>query len=302
MKKRLGIDLGGTKIEVAVFDESFTPLWLQRVSTPASYRAMLSCLQQQIGEACTQTRLAADHPVGMGIPGSPNPTSGNIRNANTLVLNGKNLAGDLQEISGHPVRLANDANCFALSEAMDGAAQDASSMFGVILGTGCGGGLVIGGKLWSGASGIGGEWGHNSLPWPADHELPGIDCWCGQTGCIETWLSGPGMLAHYQSRGGTAISVEEISRRAQEGAKTEIRALQTYSNRLARSLAALINIVDVEMVVLGGGLSHLPNMAKQTQDQIHRWIFSDAPTVKIVRNQHGDSSGIRGAARLWDQT
>jgi len=295
----LGIDLGGTKIETAVFDQHMHKIGSQRVPTPQGYARVLEEICQQIDHAITTYNLPSQQPVGIGIPGSPNPSSGLIRNANSTCLNGKNLAKDLQNKSSHPIRLANDANCFALAEARDGAGQDANSVFGVILGTGCGGGLVFNQTLWHGASTNAGEWGHNSLPWPTKDETLGPLCWCGQHGCIETWLSGPGMLQRYQDQGGTAQSVEQLAARASKNAAPEVQAIQLYANRLARALASVINLIDVQNVVLGGGLSNLPGLADKTQTRIGRWLFTDQPQVRIVRNKLGDSSGVRGAALLW---
>ncbi|PHR56778.1 MAG: hypothetical protein COA47_12565 [Robiginitomaculum sp.] len=298
----VGIDLGGTKIETAGFDAEspeLTNIWRNRVATPDNYQSTLEVLSQQITAACTHCALPDDHPIGVGCPGCPNPKTGLIRNANSTWLNGQNLAQDLKIKTGHPVRLQNDANCFIRSEARDGAAKGFGSAFGVIIGTGCGGGVWLGTNLWPGASGIAGEWGHNSLPWPGPNETPGPSCWCGQQNCLESWLSGPGMLRHYQQEGGPAHSVEELARRALAGDQLEQSTLDQYANRLARGLAQMINLLDVEVIVLGGGLSNLPQIAERTERLIGQWVFSDASTVRIVQNHHGDSSGVRGAALLW---
>jgi len=294
---RIGIDLGGSKIEAALLSPDGNALFRRRTATPRDYRPTLEAVVSLVGEAVEEAGEACS--VGVGIPGTISPATGLVKNANSTWLNGRPLDRDLAEALGQPVRIANDANCFALSEAVDGAGAGAESVFGVILGTGVGGGLVIGGKLQIGANAIGGEWGHNPLPWPAPDELPGPACWCGQHGCIETFLSGPGLSRDHEARTGQALAVEALAGRAAAGDRDCEDSLVRYELRLARALAHLINIVDPEVVVLGGGMSNLGRLYDTVPAVWDRWIFSDRVDTRLVPPRHGDSSGVRGAAWLW---
>ena len=294
---RIGIDLGGTKTEIAAFDAAGTELLRQRAPTPVEdYAATLALIARLIHEA-VQT-LGATATVGIATPGALSPSTGLMRNSNSTCLNQQPLALDLQRTLGREVRLANDANCFALSEAVDGAAAGAASVFGVIIGTGVGGGIVIHGKVLDGPNAITGEWGHNPLPWAADDERPGAACYCGQHGCIETFLSGPGLARDYAGQSGAAISAEDVVARSSNDVGAE-QALARYEHRLARALASIINVLDPEVIVLGGGLSNIERLYKNIPALWGKWVFSDVVRTRLVRNRHGDSSGVRGAAWLW---
>ena len=275
---RIGIDLGGTKIEGIALDAVGHTLLRRRVATPrgdyAATVAAIATLAQSI-----EADLGACGTVGVGIPGSTSRPTGLIRNANSTWLNGRPLQHDLQAALGREVRLANDANCFALSEATDGAAAGARVVFGVILGTGVGAGIVIGGRVLDGASGIAGEWGHNPLPWPGDEDQPPRACWCGQRDCIEAWLCGPAL----ERDGGTADEA----------------ALARYEARLARALAGVINLLDPDVIVLGGGVSNLDRLYENVPRRWGAHVFSDYVATRLVKHAHGDSSGVRGAAWLW---
>jgi fructokinase len=286
---RIGIDLGGTKIEAVTMDPDGNIQSRQRIPTPPGYPDMVNAIVAIVREVSGGTAISPR--VGIGHPGSVNPDSGLIRGANSTWLNGQPLKADLESAFGGEIRLSNDANCFALSEAIDGAGAGASSVFGVILGTGVGGGLVIGGKLHAGAQGIGGEWGHNPLPWPLPEEYPGPACWCGKSGCIETWLSGPGIAADRYRRTGETLTPPEILTRPEE--------FDRYVSRLARALAHVVNIVDPEVIVLGGGVSNTPGLAEAVEVALPDHVFNDHVTTRVRRHAHGDSSGVRGAAWLW---
>ena len=294
-----GVDLGGTKISAVVMEASGRELARLRVATPRDdYAATLAAIADIVGRAEQEAGLgaeAANRPFGIGTPGSTIPASGLIQNANSLWLNGKPLHADLERITGRRVIMANDANCLALSESFDGAAAGEPIVFAVILGTGVGGGLVIGGKLLDGPLGISGEWGHNPLPWPQTGEWPGPKCWCGRHGCIEAWLSGPGLSADHERRTGTILTADEIARIDTPECAA---SMQRYRSRLARALASVINIIDPNIVVLGGGLSKIAGMAEDLPGLILGHVFSEAPSARIVRAAHGDDSGVRGAARL----
>ncbi|MBI2892643.1 MAG: ROK family protein [Deltaproteobacteria bacterium] len=292
---RIGVDLGGTKIEVIALGESDRVLEPPvRVPTPRDDYALTVRAIVGLVEAL-ESRLGASGTVGMGIPGAISRRSGLVKNANSVWLNGKPLDRDLEVALGRPVRIANDANCFALSEATDGAARGADVVFGVILGTGVGGGLVVRGREIEGASSIAGEWGHNPLPWPADEERPGPPCYCGKHGCIETFLSGPA-LARDHGGGKTAHEVAALASASDPAATA---ALDRYVDRLARALATVIDVVDPDVVVLGGGMSNVDALIREVPSRWGRWVFSDAVDTRLVRAEHGDSSGVRGAARLW---
>ncbi len=295
---RTGIDLGGTKIEIVMLGDGGQILFEKRIPTPApDYRATLEALRDLVEEADRAAGARAS--VGMGTPGSISPTTGLLRNSNSVWMNGKPLAKDVEAIMDRPVRLANDANCFALSEATDGAGQGAHSVFGVIIGTGCGGGVVIAGELVDGANGIGGEWGHNPLPWPDVTEVPGPKCWCGLRGCQETWLSGPGLARDHLAVSGQTLKAEEIVERAEAGDEASRATLQRHAGRLGRGLAAVCNLLDPEVIVLGGGLSNMPHLYNDLPRLMEPFIFSDHVTTKILPPVHGDASGVRGAAWLW---
>jgi fructokinase len=295
---RLGIDLGGTKIEGIVLAHDGTEVARRRVASPqGSYEATLAALADLIG--MLEREAGARPSVGIGMPGSLSPATGLVRNANSTWLNGRPLAADLEARLERPLRFANDANCFALSEAVDGAGAGAHSTFGVILGTGCGGGIVVGGALIEGARGIGGEWGHNPLPWAAADEHPGPLCWCGRHGCMEVWVSGPAISADHERCTGTRLSVEEIAARSEAGCAAASATLARHASRLARGLAHVINIVDPEVIVLGGGVSRLAHLYEQLPRLIEPHVFSDVSTVAVRPPRWGDASGVRGAAWLW---
>jgi fructokinase len=294
---RLGIDLGGTKIEIIALDASGRELLRRRVATPKDdYAATLDAIVALVCE--TERDLGARGAVGIGTPGAISPATGLLRNSNSTWLNGRPLLHDLMRRLDRDVRIENDANCFALSEATDGAGAGHRVVFGVILGTGVGGGIVADGKVLSGPNRIAGEWGHNPLPWPQENERPGPACYCGRGGCIETFLSGPGMQRDHGECTGTGLSTEQIVERAAAGDAACEAALVRYEERLARALAHLINILDPDAIVLGGGMSNIPRWYKTVPRLWGRWVFSDCVNTLLLRNVHGDSSGVRGAAWL----
>ena len=295
---KIGIDLGGSKTEIAAFDAAGVELLRRREPTPAGdYAATLELVATLVGDA--ERQLGATATVGIGTPGALSLATGLMRNSNSTCLNGRPLQKDLQRTLEREVRLANDANCFALSEARAGAATGARSVFGVILGTGVGGGIVIDGKLIEGPNAIAGEWGHNPLPWPEDTERPGAACYCGKRGCIETFLSGPGLARDYAQYGGARIFAEEIVSRSARGGLAK-HALERYEGRLARALASVINVLDPEVIVLGGGMSNVARLYENIPALWGKWVFSDTVRTRLLRNVHGDSSGVRGAAWLWE--
>ncbi len=303
---RLGIDLGGTKIEGIVLDARGRTLARRRVATPRDdYEAMVAAIAGLV--AALEQEAGARGSVGVGIPGAVSPKTGRIKNANSTWLIGTPFDRDLAAALGRPVRLANDANCFALSEAVDGAAAGAGVVFGVILGTGVGGGVVIDGKTLTGRNAIAGEWGHNPLPWPRDEERPGPACYCGKRGCIETFLSGPGLARDYAAGGdpqamppeSPVISPEEIETRAKAGEAAALAALDRYEDRLARGLAQVIDLLDPEVIVLGGGLSKLSRLYHSLPARLTAYVFSDRVDTELRPPRFGDSSGVRGAAWLW---
>jgi fructokinase len=295
---RIGIDLGGTKIAaIGIGDEGET-LVSRRVATPRSYAETLSALVALCGELEAEAGKSAAA-VGLGMPGSISPVTGLARNANSVWLNGQPFATDLAAALKRPVRVANDANCFALSEAVDGAGAGARCVFGVIIGTGCGGGLVVDGKIIEGASGVAGEWGHMPLPWPRAAEHPGPPCWCGRNGCMETWVSGAAFEAHYAAATGLKAKAADIAAQAAAGDAIAQAAVDDLADRLARGLAVIIGIVDPDVIVFGGGLSNVTAIYPAVSERLGRYVFSDFVAAKLVRNRHGDSSGVRGAAWLW---
>ena len=295
---RIGIDLGGTKIEAIALDAAGAVRLRQRVPTPAGdYAGILNSVAGLVAK--TERELGEQGTVGIATPGALSTRTGLIKNSNSTALNGKPLDRDLASRLGRPVRIENDANCFALSEAIDGAAADGHVVFGVILGTGVGGGVVVGKSLIGGRNRIAGEWGHNPLPWAGDDERHGAACYCGRSGCIETFLSGAGFVREYRGQGGGAATAEEIVAAAERGDEAALAALARYEDRLARSLAALVNILDPDAIVLGGGLSNIARLYERVPPLLARHAFSDAIDTPIRRARHGDSSGVRGAAWLW---
>ncbi|HYF41489.1 MAG TPA: ROK family protein [Ramlibacter sp.] len=296
---RIGIDLGGTKIEGIALDANGEVLFRSRIATPAGqYRPTLEAVAHLVAqlEAATGSRGAK---VGVGTPGAASQATGLMKNCNSTCLNGMPLLADLEALLGPRVRIANDANCFALSEASDGAAAGAHCVFGVILGTGVGAGIVIGGRILKGANGIAGEWGHNPLSAPTPDELPGPPCYCGRSGCVETWCSGPGFAADARRHGVPAADAAEVMARCRGGEPAAMAAFERYLDRLARSLASVVNVVDPDVVVLGGGLSNVGELYEQLPARLAPHVFSDTVATRIVPPRHGDASGVRGAAWLW---
>ena len=295
---RIGIDLGGTKIEAIALDENGRELWRRRVPTPAgNYTETLTTIRDLVLAA--ESQLTREGSVGIGTPGAISTSTGLIKNSNSVVLNGKPLDRDLAECLARPVRLENDANCFALSEAIDGAASASRVVFGVILGTGVGGGLVVDKTLVGGRNRIAGEWGHNPLPWHNADEWPGQECYCGKRGCVETFLSGAGLSDTFRDITGKTSDAANIAAAADASDRTALECLAIYQDRLARSLAVVIKMIDPDMIVLGGGLSNIEFLYRDLVSRIEKYAFSDRLDTKVVRNIHGDSSGVRGAAWLW---
>lgn len=297
---RMGIDLGGTKIEGVILDARGEIVVRERIMTPRTYDATLDALTNLATSLEAQVYGRAT--VGLGIPGTMVPETGRVKNANSTWLIGEPLPADLEQRLGRPVRVENDANCFALSEAVDGAGADGRVVFGVIIGTGVGGGVVIDRQCLVGRNRVAGEWGHNPLPWPSDDERDGPPCYCGQRGCIETWISGPGIAADHTRRTGQVRDTSDLMRAALQGdaAAAETRDLMVH--RAARSLATIVNVLDPDVIVLGGGVSNSERVAEDIQAQLSQWVFSDAVTTPVRRHVHGDSSGVRGAAWLWPPT
>jgi fructokinase len=295
---RIGVDLGGTKIEIIALDENGATVLRRRVPTPASdYSATVRAIAELVSSA--QSRIGVSHTVGIATPGSLSPQSGLLRNSNSVVLNGKPLNRDIADALGLPVRLGNDANCLAISEAVDGAGAGCRVVFGAILGTGVGGGSVIEKQVLTGLDHIGGEWGHNPLPWATERERPGYRCYCGKHGCIETFLSGAGLTREYFSLSQKEFPAEHVAAAEQAGEPYAVQSLATYKDRLARSLAAVVNILDPDVIVLGGGISNIDTLYDELPALIGRHAFSDGIRTRVVRPAHGDSSGVRGAAWLW---
>ncbi len=295
---RIGIDFGGTKIEAAALDDTGAFVARIREPNPGSYDAALALVAQLI--ARVEAEAGPARSVGLAIPGSPSPRTGLIRNANSTYLNDRRFGEDLALALGRPVRLANDANCLALSEALDGAGNGAASVFGVIVGTGCGGGLVVGGELVEGAHGVAAEIGHVSLPWPSVDEAPGPACWCGLRGCLETWVSGSGFQRDHEATTGRAWTAQAVVAAARDGDEGAATALDRYIDRLGRALAMVVNLVDPEVFVLGGGMSNVSELYDRLPDIVARHAFADHWDGRIVAARWGDSSGVRGAARLWN--
>lgn len=295
---RIGIDLGGTKIAAIALDGDGTTLASRRMATPkGDYSATIEAIADLIDSL--ERQVGRQGTIGVGIPGSLSPATGRVRNANSTWLNGHPFDRDLATHLERRIRMENDANCFALSESHDGAAAGAKSVFGVILGTGCGAGIVIDGKLLNGPLGVSGEWGHNPLPWSTDDEHPGPVCWCGKYGCMETWVSGPALTADHERRSGDRKSVQEIAADAARGEEAAQSSLEAHAGRLARGLAGVINLIDPEVIVLGGGLSSLEHLYETLPDLMTPYLFSDLTNATIRPPHFGDASGVRGAAWLW---
>ncbi len=292
---RIGIDLGGTKIEAVALASDGSVLWRERVPTPKSSADAIYDAITGLVTRCEAARHGTAT-VGIGTPGSLSPKTGLLRGSNTVMLNGQPVKQQLEARLQREVRMANDANCFALSEAIDGAGKGAGSVFGVILGTGVGGGIVINGQIVGGLHAIAGEWGHNPLPWPLADELPGTRCYCGKDGCIETWLSGPGIAANFANG---EVATVDIVTRAAAGDPVAEAYLQRVEDRLARALATVINVLDPEVIVLGGGVSNIARLYDNVPPLLPKYVFSEFVETKIARNVHGDSGGVRGAAWLW---
>jgi len=297
---RLGIDLGGTKTEIVALDARGAELLRRRIPTPqGDYRATLAALAHLVREA--ERELGANGTVGIGTPGSISRATGLLRGSNSVCLNGQPIRRDLETLLGREVRITNDANCFALSEARDGGGKGADVVFGAILGTGVGAGIVVRGRVLDGPNAIAGEWGHNPLPWPKDDERPGPACFCGRAGCIETFVSGPGLERDYLRATGEPAKSRDIVARAARGDAACAAALARYEERLARALAHVINIVDPDVIVLGGGMSNIERLYANVPRLWGPWVFSDRVDTRLARNVHGDSSGVRGAAWLWGE-
>jgi len=320
---RIGIDLGGTKIEGIALDNKGNELIRHRVSTPVGdYSGTLNSIVELVNFIELSIKETAS--IGLGTPGALSPASGLLRNSNSVCMNGQPVKQDLEKLLGREIRVSNDANCFALSEAMDGAAKNAAVVFGVIIGTGTGGGIVVNGRVLNGPNAIAGEWGHNPLPWPEivteagsqtnpenepasrdnseceSHEWPGPQCYCGKRGCIETFLSGPGLSRDYRAATSEQLTAVEIVGLANDGHIQAELCLQRYEHRMARALAHIINILDPEVIVLGGGMSNVQRLYKNVPKILPNFVFSDVLNTRLVAPMYGDSSGVRGAAWLWD--
>jgi fructokinase len=292
---RIGIDLGGTKTEIVVLGPDGRAALRHRIPTPPGYAATLAALAGLVRDA--EARLGVTASVGIGIPGVISPATGLVKNSNTIALNGHAFDADIRAALGRDVRVENDANCFALSEATDGAGAGLRTVFGVIIGTGCGGGIVVDGRIVAGRHRIAGEWGHNPLPWPTLEEIPGPPCWCGQWGCLETLVSGTGLARDCD--GPEARDASGIPARAASGDRRAQAALDRHASRLARGLAQVVNLLDPDAIVLGGGLSNMAHLYEQLPGLMRRGVFSDVVSTPVLRARHGDSSGVRGAAWLW---
>ena len=294
---RIGIDLGGTKTEIAALAPDGSLIERRRVPTPPLYHDSVAGMANLVLEI--ERTLGGRGSVGIGIPGVISPATGLVKNANTIALNGNPFDKDIQALLEREVRVENDANCFALSEAADGAGAGHSIVFGVILGTGCGGGIVFDGKVMRGRHHIAGEWGHTPLPWPTPEEYPGRRCWCGRDGCLETWISGKAFEADYVQAGGEALAAPAVVERARAGEGRARAALTRYIDRLGRGLAVVCDLADPAVIVLGGGMSNVDEIYAETPAVLARWLFSDICVTRIAPARFGDSSGVRGAAWLW---
>lgn len=296
---RIGVDLGGTKIEGIALDQEGSELCRQRLATPAGdYRAILNTIQALVVDI--ETNIGERGSVGICTPGAISPATGLLKNSNSVCMNGKPVHEDLVTLLKRDIRIANDANCFALSEATDGAARDASVVFGVIVGTGTGAGIVVNGRVLEGPNAIAGEWGHNPLPWPNDQERPGPECYCGKYGCIETFLSGPGLSRDYFKHAGDELAAEQIVKLASSGNEYAEACLQRYEDRMARALAHVINMLDPNVIVLGGGMGNIERLYSSVPECWCEYVFSDRVDTKLLAPKYGDASGVRGAAWLWN--
>lgn len=295
---RIGLDLGGTKVEAVAISETGAELLRFRRPTPVGdYRAAVQLIADMVAEVESAAGSASS--IGLGTPGTIDPVSGLMKNSNSTALNGQPLDRDLQAALSRDISMANDADCFTVSEAHDGGGAGAAVVFGVILGTGVGGGLVVDGRLVSGPNRVAGEWGHNQLPWMSPDESPGPDCYCGRQGCIETFLSGPGVAADHVRRGGASLSAAEIAAAAAAGSADAMHTMDLFHDRLARALSGVINIIDPNVIVLGGGVSNIESIYAAVPGIWSRYVFGGTVLTRLVRAVHGDSSGVLGAARLW---
>jgi fructokinase len=292
---RIGIDLGGTKIEGIALGADGTERMRHRVATPAGYEATLNAIAEVVGEI--ELKLGGTGSVGIGIPGVISATTGMVKNANTIALNGHRFDADMSARLKRSIKVANDANCFTLSEATDGAGAGHGVVFGVIIGTGCGGGIVVDGRVIDGRNRVAGEWGHIPLPWPRPEESPGRKCWCGKHNCMELWVAGPSLARDCD--GPDAKDASRLPIRAAAGDIAAAAALARHTDRMARGLAVIINIIDPDIIVLGGGLSNMAHLYTDVPQAMKRYVFSDFVETPVVQNRHGDSSGVRGAAWLW---
>jgi len=298
MMMRIGVDVGRTKIEIVALDDDRSTLTRRRIATPVTdYEATLDAIAGLVRDVESEAGRRAT--VGIGTPGAIDAVTGLLKNSNSTVLNGKPLHRDLEARLGRELRLTNDANCLALSEAIDGAAKDADVTFVAILGTGVGGGIAVGRRVITGRNKIAGEWGHNPLPWMTFDELPGPQCYCGKRGCIETFLSGPALAAEFTSLTGRTMRGDEIAKAAETGDVDAAAAIARYEERLARALTHVINVVDPDVIVLGGGLSNMERLYANVPSLMQPYVFSELVDLRIVPAMHGDSSGVRGAALLW---
>jgi fructokinase len=298
---RIGIDLGGTKIEALAIDKQGRELARHRVDTPredydATIMAMVGLVRR------LETETGSTGTVGAGIPGSISKITGLVKNSNSTWLNGRPLDRDLAAALGRDVRIANDANCFAVSEATDGAAAGKHVVFGVILGTGCGGGVAIGARVHEGPNGVAGEWGHNPLPWPKPEEYPGPACYCGKRGCMEMWVSGTGIALDYNNATGRARTTREIVSDFEAGDREAVAAMERFEDRLARGLAQVINILDPDVIVIGGGVSRVQHIYRELPKKLMAYVFGGEVSTPVLPARYGDSSGVRGAAWLWPQS
>ena len=295
----MGIDLGGTKIEIALVDAMDGVVYKDRVPTPQhSYNAILDAISALVDKTVSQQKIERPSSIGIGIPGCLDPATQLVRGSNTVVMNGKPLQVDLQQRLGLQIHLQNDANCLAVSEAVDGAAKGCSVVFAVIIGTGCGGGIAIDGKAWTGKNAIAGEWGHNPLPWPSADEIQVAPCWCGQVGCQETWISGTAFALDHARHTGERIKAEQIIAKMRAGNLAAQESFGRYVNRLARALASVMNVLDPDAIVLGGGMSNVDEIYQALPSEIIRYTFTKPIATPVLKAMHGDSSGVRGAAWL----
>ena len=295
---RIGIDLGGTKTEIAALGSDGKEIGRHRVPTPSGYDASVSGMADMV--RALEQELGGRGSVGIGIPGVISPSTGLVKNANSTWLNGQPLERDLAAALARPVRCANDANCLAVSEATDGAAAGAGLVFAVILGTGCGGGIAVNGQVRVGPNGVSGEWGHNPLPWAASDELPGPECYCGQHGCLETWISGTGLARDHERVTGKRLSGPEIVAAAEGGDEAAEASIVRLEDRIGRALASVVNLLDPDVIVIGGGLSKLDRLYAHLPELIARHLFGGGElATPVLKAKHGDASGVRGAAWLW---